>query len=65
MEAIEGLSSELQVDPDRIRLVRVEFAPDNFTGPTCFATFYTPRGSVGAVVINFTSDGAIETVMPF
>lgn len=44
---IENVSSVAKVDPQTIRLNRVNIADDGY----CYATFYTPKGVVRAFVI--------------
>ena len=59
MQALEGVSSQLQVHPRTIEIARTQIVGSYVMGAACFVTLYTPKGSVDYLAWNFDSDGTI------
>ncbi|MBU3633864.1 hypothetical protein ICN35_00100 [Polynucleobacter sp. es-GGE-1] len=64
VQALEGLSRDLQVNPRTIEIVRTEIVGSYVMGSACFVTLYTPKGSIDYLAWEFDSNGTITMFFP-
>jgi hypothetical protein len=64
VQALEGLSRDLQVNPRTIEIVRTEIVGSYVMGAACFVTLYTPKGSIDYLAWEFDSNGTITMFFP-
>lgn len=64
MQALEGVSSQLQVHPRTVEVVRAQIVGSYVMGAACFITLYTPKGSVEYLAWKFDSSGTITMFLP-